>query len=150
MSTYSRPVPSRLAACGVVVAGCALLTGCYVVPLEPHHGRAPVYVPAPPPVPVTLAARLYPANDMASAYGMVSAVVTNELNGRGHFNTTINGESFSGEATRLAGSGREGLANGSGNRGNYISCRYTMNSSTLGTGKCSLSNGAEFNMHVGG
>ena len=77
------------------------------------------------------------------------AVVTNDLNGRGHFSTNINGESFSGEATRVAGSSREGLANGAGQRGSYINCRYTMNSPTLGTGTCRLSNGAVFSMHVG-
>jgi hypothetical protein len=99
---------------------------------------------------MTFAARLYPANDIASAYGMVSAVVTNDLNGRGTFNTAINGESFTGEATRVAGSSRDGLANGAGNRGSFINCRYQMNSATLGTGQCQLSNGAKFTMHVGG
>ncbi len=82
---------------------------------------------------------------------MVGAVVTNDMNGRGTFTTNINGESFNGEATRIAGSPvREGVANGTGNRGNYISCRYQMNSSTLGTRQCKLSNGAQFTMHVGG
>ena len=98
---------------------------------------------------MTFSARLYPANDAASSYGTVMAVVTNDLNGRGHFTTNINGESFSGEATRVAGSSRDGLANGAGSRGSYINCRYTMNSSTLGTGNCRLSNDAVFTMHVG-
>jgi hypothetical protein len=106
-------------------------------------------VPAPP-VPVTFSARLYPANDAAQAYGMVHATVTNDLNGRGHFSTSIAGESFTGEATRVAGSPREGLANGAGNRGGSISCRYTMNSATMGTGTCRLAGGAQFTMHVGG
>ena len=73
-----------------------------------------------------------------------------DLNGRGHFTTNISGENFSGEATRVAGSAREGLANGAGTRGSYINCRYTMNSPALGTGSCRLSNGAVFTMHVGG
>ena len=81
---------------------------------------------------------------------MVAAVVTNDLNGRGHFSTAIHGESFTGEATRVAGSSRDGVANGAGNRGSYINCRYTMNSPALGTGSCRLSNGAVFTMHVGG
>lgn len=99
---------------------------------------------------MTFTARLYPANAAASAYGMVGAVVTNDLNGRGTFSTTINGESFTGEATRTAGSAaRQGVANGAGNRGSYINCRYQMNSATLGTGQCTLSNGAQFTMHVG-
>jgi hypothetical protein len=83
-------------------------------------------------------------------YGTVMASVTNDLNGRGQFSTNINGESFSGEATRVAGSSRDGVANGAGQRGSYINCRYTMNSPTLGTGSCRLSNGAMFSMHVGG
>lgn len=50
----------------------------------------------------------------------------------------------------MAGSRRDGLANGAGNRGSFLKCRYTMNSPTLGTGNCWLSNGAAFTMHVGG
>jgi hypothetical protein len=130
----------------------AALAGCYVVPMAP-----PASVPGPtavmpmaPPAPITFAARLYPANDMASQYGMVSAVVNNDLNGRGYFSTNIGGEAFAGEATRVAGSQKDGLANGTGNRGGYISCRYTMNTPTLGSGNCRLNNGAAFTMHVGG
>ena len=136
------------------LASATALTGCYVVPIQPQHSHqsqpTAVYVAPTPPASVTFAARLYPANDAASSYGMVGAVVTNDLNGRGTFSTVINGESFSGEATRTASSSsREGVANGAGNRGSYISCRYQMNSSTLGTGQCRLSNGATFTIHVG-
>jgi hypothetical protein len=134
------------------VAGAALaLTGCYVVPLnqQTSHAPATVYVPTAPPPPVTFAARLYPSNDLATSYGMVSAVVTNDLNGRGTFSTAINGENFMGEATRSNGNLRTGVANGSGNRGSYINCTYQMNSATLGSGQCKLSNGALFTMHVG-
>lgn len=136
----------------VVTAGVVAVSGCYVVPVHPQTGQLPTVQPmvvAPPPVPVTFAARLYPFNDQAMAYGMVSAVVTNDLNGRGTFSTAINGESFTGEATRKGGSARDGIANGAGNRGSYIHCVYTMNSATLGTGSCLLSNGARFTMHVG-
>jgi hypothetical protein len=137
------------------VAGAALaLTGCYVVPLnqQTSHAPATVYIPvaAPtPPAPVTFAARLYPSNDLATSYGMVSAVVTNDLNGRGTFSTAINGENFMGEATRSNGNLRTGVANGTGNWGSYINCTYQMNSATLGSGQCKLSNGALFTMHVG-
>ena len=144
---------ARRVALAGIVAGTVSLAGCYVVPIQPGHNPGPVvYAPAPqvPAAPVTFAARLYPANDLASAYGMVSAVVTNDLHGRGTFSTAINGESFTGEATRVAGSSREGVANGAGNRGSYINCRYQMNSATLGSGQCKLSNGAQFTMHVGG
>ncbi|MBE7368208.1 hypothetical protein [Ramlibacter pallidus] len=125
------------------------LAGCYVVPMQPAPATTTVVVPSAPAGPVTFSARLYPANELASGYGMVAAVVTNDLNGRGHFSTAIQGESFTGEATRVAGSARDGVANGAGNRGSYISCRYTMNSATLGTGSCRMSNGATFTMHVG-
>jgi len=122
------------------------LAGCYVVPIE--TARQPVPVVAPTPMPLTFAAHLYPSNDAAAPYGLVSATVTNDLNGRGHFTTQIGPEVFNGESTRIAGT-RDGVANGSGNFGSYINCRYTMNSPTLGQGSCRLSNGAMFTMHVG-
>lgn len=145
-------IPSRLVrtvSLAGMAAATAALAGCYVVPLQNPPPQPMVHVPVPAPGPVTFSARLYPANDAASGYGTVMAVVTNDLNGRGHFTTNIGGESFSGEATRVAGSSRDGLANGAGARGSYINCRYTMNSSTLGTGSCRLSDGAIFTMHVG-
>ena len=144
---------------GIAALGLAAITaglaGCYVVPIDPRTGQpaavpssAPVAAPAPA-LPVSFPARLYPANDLASRYGVINATVTNDLHGRGTFNATINGESFVGEATRKAGSSREGVANGAGNRGGYLGCQYTMNSSTQGTGTCRLNNGAVFTMHVG-
>ncbi len=144
------PRSHRLAAAGAVVS--ILLSGCYVMPLEAHPQHPSVVhvpVPAAAPAPVTFTARLYPSNDQAAQHGVVGALVTNDLNGRGHFSTNIGGEAFTGEATRHAGSPREGIANGAGNRGGYIHCRYTMNSPTLGTGTCRLSTGATFTMHVG-
>jgi hypothetical protein len=136
-----------------VLAAAAMLSGCYVVPLQavPAPGGPDVVVaPPPPPQPLTFTARLYPANELAGSYGIVGAVVTNDLNGRGRFSAAIGGESFSGESTRVAGSARDGIANGSGSRGSYIDCRYTMNSPVLGMGTCRLSNGAVFTMHIGG
>jgi hypothetical protein len=130
-----------------------LLSACYVVPLNAPYGSGPVvHTPASPTPPssVHLVARLYPTNELANGYGMIGAVVTNDLNGRGTFSTAIQGESFSGEATRVANSSREGIANGAGNRGSYLTCRYQMNSATMGTGQCKLSNGAQFSMHLGG
>jgi hypothetical protein len=141
-----------------LASAVATLAGCYVVPIDPRTGQpaslpsgAPVVTaPAPAPaLPLTFPARLYPANPQASGYGVINATVTNDLQGRGSFNANINGESFVGEATRKAGSSREGLASGAGNRGGYLSCQYTMNSATLGTGTCRLNNGAVFTMHVG-
>ena len=153
--SLSRGHRRMLSALGVAAA-VSVLSGCYVVPINPAPGQ-PGYVPPAPPVampsvqpaPVVFTARLYPANDQAVRHGMVGGVVTNDLNGRGTFNANIQGESFVGEATRRAGSSREGLASGAGNRGGYLSCQYTMNSATLGTGTCRLSDGAQFTMHVG-
>ena len=133
----------------------ASLSGCYVLPIDPRTGQpvqpagAPVVISSMPALPLTFPARLYPANPLASGYGVINATVTNDLHGRGTFNANINGESFAGEATRKAGSSREGLASGAGNRGSYLSCQYTMNSATLGSGTCRLSDGALFTMHVG-
>jgi len=146
MKTSSRFARS-VSLAGLVAAGAAALTGCYVVPLQ--QPQPTVHLPVPAPAPVTFSARLYPANDVAAVHGTVMAVVTNDLNGRGRFTTNISGENFAGEATRVAGSSRDGLANGAGNHGSYINCRYTMNSPALGTGTCRLSNGAVFTMHVG-
>ena len=140
--------PLQLAA---LAASVAMLAGCYVVPLQqPAPAGVTATLPAAPVAPVSFTARLYPANEQASAYGVVPALVTNDLQGRGQFSTAIHGETFTGEATRLAGSSREGVANGAGSRGSYLSCRYTMNSPVLGTGSCRLSNGALFTMHIGG
>jgi hypothetical protein len=130
-------------------ASVLALSGCYVVPLQPVPPSQ--VVPGVPgaPAPVTFTARLYPSNETAAPYGVTGATVTSDLNGRGHFTTQIGPEMFHGEATRVAGS-RDGVANGTGNFGSFINCRYTMNSPTLGQGSCRLNNGATFTMHVGG
>ena len=140
-----------LCATGLAI-GVASLAGCYVVPVQPYPAQAPTVsgpVALQPALPIMFSARLYPANEEAARYGVVGATVTNDLNGRGTFNATINGESFVGEATRQAGSRRDGVANGAGNRGSYLNCSYTMNSATMGTGTCRMSSGAMFTMHVG-
>ena len=125
------------------------LAGCYVVPLDSRSVQPVPQVSVANPAPLVFPARLYPANELAGGYGIVNATVTNDLHGRGVFNATIDGEAFSGEATRSANSRRDGVANGAGNRGSYLACTYSMNSATLGTGLCRHSNGAQFNMHVG-
>ncbi len=135
-----------------LVAIASTLTACYVVPINhpnypaPHSPNQPVIIA--PPSPVTIGARLYPINDQASPYGVLTASVTNDLNGRGQFAVNIGGESFVGEATRISNS-RSGTANGAGSRGSFIRCSYQMNSTTQGTGRCDMSNGAAFTMHVG-
>lgn len=129
----------------------AALTGCYVVPISQYPAGLPAATApgaAPVPGPVTLGARLYPANDAAVAMGVLNASIVNNLDGRGVFSVVAGGEQFNGEATRTAQS-RSGTANAAGNRGGYMRCTYTMNSATQGTGTCTLSTGATFNMHIG-
>jgi hypothetical protein len=121
--------------------------------MQPAPG-APVQAPAAAAAsvnaPVTFNARMYPAIDRAARIGVVTGTVTNDLHGRGIFTASVNGEAYSGEATRNAGSTREGIANAAGNRGGWMRCSYRMNSATLGTGQCELNDGARFTMHLGG
>ncbi|BEP58105.1 MULTISPECIES: hypothetical protein [Variovorax] len=129
-----------------------VLSGCYVVPLGQPAPVAPSqqsYAVAPGPVSQTFSARLYPSNAEAARYGAVGGTVTNDMNGRGHFSAQIGAEQFQGEATRVAGSRTAGVANATGSRGGNLSCQYTMNSATLGSGQCVLNNGPAFTMHIG-
>ena len=159
--------PTRvLPLAALCAASAALLTGCYVVPMQPGQTLPPgpvTVVPAgsvnaaagpaaqaPAPTTQNFSARLYPSNAEASRYGTVTGLVTNDLNGHGSFSAVIAGESFQGEATRAPGGTRSGVANAAGSRGGMLSCRYTMNSATLGSGTCVLNNGPTFAMHVGG
>lgn len=135
--------------------GAVALAGCIVVPLNPDGTPAAVVpygaVASPPaPAPVTLPVRLYPTNQAAAATGVVSGTVTNQLNGKGSFTLNIGGETLSGEATRGGANASQGSANAAGARGTYASCRYTMNSPSQGSGSCSLSNGAAYQLHIGG
>ena len=94
------------------LAGTAL-SGCYVVPLgqpAPAVPSSQSYAVAPGPAAQTFNARLYPSNPEAARYGAVAGTVTNDMNGRGHFNAQIGGEQFQGEATRVAGSRGTGVA----------------------------------------
>jgi hypothetical protein len=141
----------RLSLCAALTA--TALSGCYVVPLGQPAPAAPpsqAYAVAPSPVTQSFGARLYPSNAEAARYGTVAGTVTSDLNGRGHFNALIGNEQFQGEATRVAGSRGAGVANASGNRGSILSCQYTMNSATLGSGQCVLNGGPAFTMHIGG
>lgn len=160
-------LPPLAAAC---VGAAALLTGCYVVPMQAGQALpagpvtvVPAQAPnaaaaaagaavaqAPAPTTQNFTARLYPSNAEASRYGTVTGLVTNDLNGHGSFSAVIAGESFQGEATRAPGGTRSGVANAAGSRGGMLSCRYSMNSATLGSGTCVLNNGPTFAMHVGG
>ncbi|MBI4189355.1 MAG: hypothetical protein HY525_02315 [Betaproteobacteria bacterium] len=140
------------------------LSGCYVIPVD-QHGN-PVYaVGAPPvvqttapapvlyggaPIPAVLNVRLYPANDLANQTGIMSGTVTNMMSGKGRFQFDYRGELLSGEATRVAGDERRGMASAYGSRGTYVSCEYQMSSPLQGAGNCSFNNGAKYQVHIGG
>ena len=157
-------VSKRLAV--AAAAPALVLTGCYIVPINPdgtpaypypYSYNAPPYamVPAPPVVtggrlPAQLNARLYPINDVATQTGVVTGSVTNMMNGKGRFQLDYQGELLSGEATRTSGDERRGVANAYGARGTYMSCEYKMNTPYQGAGTCTLSNGAKYEVHLGG
>jgi len=119
----------------------------------PSPYAAPTFTvpgPAGPAAPAGLQARLYPSNEVATETGMLSGTVTNMMTGKGFFQLNYRGEVLSGEATRVPGDERRGLANAYGQRGTYMTCDYRMTTPYLGTGTCSLSNGAQYQVHIGG
>jgi hypothetical protein len=142
-----------------VLASVATLSlgGCYIVPVGPD-GRPVAVYPVPPhtgaavpaPAPVVMPARLYPSNETASPGGVLSGTVTNHLNGRGEFQLVYNGETLAGEATRVQNDTRRGIANAYGTRGTYLNCQYQMSAPTRGAGTCTMSNGGQYNLHIGG
>jgi hypothetical protein len=153
------------------------LSGCYVIPVGADGypawpagaawgpgtstGPGPAALPASPTppasqpakapaaAPATLLARLYPANDIATQTGMVTGSVTNMMGGKGRFLLDYKGELLSGEATRVSGDERKGVASAYGPAGSYMSCEYQMNSPYQGAGTCSFSNGARYRVHIG-
>src|SRR5687768_16293751 len=126
----------------------AAISGCYVIPIctdgSPAWPPGAVWGPgvtqqagaqpqAPPTsaqpmsragAPATLQARLYPANDIATQTGVVSGTVTNIMGGKGRFILDYRGEVLSGEATRVSGDERKGVASAYGAGGSYMSCEY--------------------------
>jgi hypothetical protein len=92
----------------------------------------------------------YPANDFATQSGVLTGTVTNMMSGKGRFQFDYRGELLSGEATRVAGEERRGVANAYGPRGTYCSCEYQMSSPIQGAGSCSFSDGAKYQVHIGG
>ncbi len=119
---------------------------------------APAYAAAPAELaaatgaapPAALQARLYPSNDVATETGLLSGTVTNMMTGRGLFQLNYRGEVLTGEATRVPGDDRRGVAHAYGQRGTFMSCDYRMTTPYQGTGTCSLSNGAQYQVHIGG
>ena len=99
--------------------------------------------------PTTLYARLYPMNDIATENGMVSGTVTSLMNGKGRFQVVYRGEPLTGEATRVSGEERKGVASAWGSNGTFMSCEYQMLSYVRGAGTCNFSDGAKYQVHVG-
>jgi hypothetical protein len=132
---YGAPAPSR-----------------YAPPAPPAVPAVPAALPAPagPAAPAALQARLYPANEAATETGLLSGTVTNMMTGKGVFQLNYRGEVLTGEATRVPGDDRRGVASAYGQRGTYMSCDYRMTTPYQGTGTCSLSNGAQYQVHIGG
>jgi hypothetical protein len=156
-----------LARAAVALAFPALaLGGCYVVPVGPdgHYAyvlpepvvaapgtpgtSAPIVVPAGP-MPAALPVRLYPANDLANQTGVLTGTVTNLMSGKGRFQFQYQGELLAGEATRVSGDDRRGVASAYGPRGTYASCEYQMTTAYQGAGSCTFSNGAKYQVHIG-
>ena len=106
----------------------------------------PAAIPA---TPTALPARLYPLNDIASENGMVSGTVTSLMNGKGRFQVVYRGEPLTGEATRVSGEDRKGVASAWGPNGSFMSCEYQMLSYVRGAGTCNFSDGAKYQVHVG-
>jgi len=155
---------SNIAAAGLALSAAAL-SGCYIVPVvDPqgnvqyhHYPVPPAGVPAgaypaayqAPPGPVSIPARLYPANDMANQTGMISGSVTNMRTGKGRFQLQFQNEVLTGEATRHGGDDKHGVASAYGNGGTYMQCEYQMNTPVQGAGTCTFSNGARYKLHLG-
>lgn len=143
----------------------ASVSGCYVVPIAPDGtpvagvvplpGAYPVAaapvgaVAVPAPTATTLSARLYPSNEVAAQSGFLAGTVVMPASGKGRFQLDYRGELLVGEATRVATNARAGIANAVGERGTAMSCTYTMSSPWQGTGTCSLSTGARYQVHLG-
>ncbi|MEI8030356.1 MAG: hypothetical protein WCH35_11310 [Comamonadaceae bacterium] len=154
---------------GFILLTSVSMTACYVVPERTPDGRViyqhyplpPVGSVAPPLTgsgaiqsgtvsPTGLPVRLYPANDVAAGTGVITGSVTNMMTGKGVFNVSYLGEVLVGEATRLSNEERRGVASAFSTKGMYMSCEYQMNSPYKGAGNCTFSNGAAYQMHIGG
>lgn len=97
----------------------------------------------------SLPARLYPINDIATENGMVAGTVTSTTDGKARFQFNYRGESLVGEATRVSGDDRKGVATAWAPSGAFMTCEYQMSSLARGAGTCSFSDGARYQVHVG-
>jgi hypothetical protein len=154
---------ARNATLAVLAASAVSLSGCYVLPVAPEgypygYPAYPAAPPAPAAIPYSgaqagqvavLPARLYPANEVATQTGVIHGTVTNMMTGKGRFQLNYRGETLSGEATRVDGDSRRGVASAHGSGGSYMSCEYQMRTPQQGAGTCQFSNGAKYQVHIG-
>jgi hypothetical protein len=155
---------SRISLVGAVLVASAIsLTGCYILPVVPEtHPYGKYGTPPPPtaatvpypaqqsgPVPAVLEARLYPANEIAAQTGVIHGTVTNMMTGKGRFQLNYRGDTLTGEATRVDGDARRGVASAYGSGGSYMSCEYQMHTPRQGAGTCTFSSGAKYQVHIG-
>jgi hypothetical protein len=154
----------------ILAIAVSALPGCYVVPVQTtdgtvtyqHYPLPPVGTPIAPPAgaaavpqgggatPATLNVRLYPGNETATQTGIVTGTVTNMMTGKGRFLVNYLGEVLTGEATRVSNEERRGVASAFSPKGMFMSCEYQMNTPYQGAGSCLFSNGAKYQMHIGG
>jgi hypothetical protein len=142
----------------------ATLSGCYVLPIGSKdvdklvrmmEQSSPQGVPAAKPASVqpnataSLPARLYPVNDIATETGMVAGTVTSLMDGKARFQLAYRGESLVGEATRVSGDDRKGVATAWSPSGAFMTCEYQMASQVRGAGTCNFSDGGRYQVHVG-
>jgi len=157
-------IDRKILALAAAVAAFSL-SGCYVVPMQASDGTVQYqHYPLPPagtvvppmatgaagPAPATLNVRLYPANEIATQTGIVAGTVTNMMTGKGRFLVNYLGEVLNGEATRVSNDEKRGVASAFSPKGMYMSCEYQMNTPYQGAGTCTFSNGAKYQMHIGG
>jgi hypothetical protein len=149
---------ARLKLIAALSVGMLALAGCYVVPVVGPDGQPTTAVypipphpahPGHPPAPVTMHARLYPANDLANQTGLISGTVTNMRTGKGRFQIQYGNEVMTGEATRHGNDERSGIASAYGTGGSFMQCEYQMNTPMQGAGHCTFSNGARYRLHIG-
>ncbi|MCG6952831.1 MAG: hypothetical protein ACWGNS_04550 [Burkholderiales bacterium] len=143
---------------GMCVVGLAT-SACVAVPVnengmvywEPVPAPLVPHVLANNPVPANLPARLYPKNSIARGNGAITGSVTNMMNGKGRFTLTYQGQTLVGEATRdSSGDEHSGIANAWSPQGTFMSCTYRMNNPRQGSGTCNFSDGAQYDVHLGG
>ena len=72
------------------------------------------------------------------------------MSGKGRFQFTYQGETLTGEATRVSGEERRGIASAYGAKGTFAKCDYQMSTPYQGAGICNFSNGASYQLHIGG